>query len=88
MFGGTTASDGLGYKPERPEPAVAVQKCPSVPESAIRRVVASVISHWDFNLSGAGPVIEFLDGRSETIGWDEPPIGPMGFLDYSPRPPH
>lgn len=55
------------------------------PELAIRELVANVIIHQDFTVSGAGPMVEVFDGRLEITNPGEPLVDTQRFLDTPPK---
>jgi ATP-dependent DNA helicase RecG len=55
------------------------------PELAIRELVANVIIHQDFSVTGAGPMVEVFDGRLEITNPGEPLVETQRFLDSPPR---
>lgn len=58
---------------------------PMYPELAIRELVANVIIHQDFTVTGAGPMVEVFDSRLEITNPGEPLIDTRRFLDTPPR---
>ncbi|MDM8515889.1 putative DNA binding domain-containing protein [Desulfobacterales bacterium HSG16] len=55
------------------------------PEIAIRELVANVIIHQDFTISGTGPMIEIFDRRLEITNPGKPLVDTQRFLDSPPR---
>ena len=55
------------------------------PELAIRELVANVIIHQDFTISGAGPMVEIFDGRLEITNPGAPLVDTQRFLDTPPQ---
>ena len=55
------------------------------PEVAIRELVANALIHQDFNIMGAGPMIEMFSGRMEITNPGSPLIAPLRFIDEPPR---
>jgi predicted HTH transcriptional regulator len=55
------------------------------PEIAIREIVANALIHQDFNISGAGPMVEIFDDRIEISNPGTPLIDPLRFIDEPPR---
>lgn len=58
---------------------------PMYPELAIRELVANAIIHQDFEVSGAGPLLEIFDNRMEITNPGNPLIDTHRFLDCPPR---
>lgn len=58
---------------------------PMYPELAIRELVANVIIHQDFSITGAGPMVEVFDSRLELTNPGQPLMDTMRFLDTPPR---
>jgi len=58
---------------------------PMYPELAIRELVANVIIHQDFTLTGTGPIIEIFDRRLEITNPGKPLIDTQRFLDTPPQ---
>jgi len=58
---------------------------PMYPELAIRELVANVIIHQDFAMSGTGPKVEVFDRRLEITNPGEPLIETARFLDTPPQ---
>jgi ATP-dependent DNA helicase RecG len=55
------------------------------PEVAIRELVANMLIHQDFDLSGAGPMVELFDDRIEISNPGRPLIDTLRFIDHNPR---
>ncbi len=58
---------------------------PMYPELAIRELVANVIIHQDFAMTGAGPMVEVFEGRLEITNPGEPLVDTQRFLDTPPQ---
>ena len=58
---------------------------PMYPEQAIRELVANVIIHQDFTITGAGPMVEVFDGRLEITNPGIPLVDTKRFLDTPPQ---
>ncbi len=58
---------------------------PMYPELAIRELVANVIIHQDFAMTGVGPMVEVFDGRLEITNPGEPLVDTQRFLDTPPQ---
>ena len=58
---------------------------PMFPELAIRELVANALIHQDFQVTGAGPMIEIFDDRIEITNPGEPLVDTQRFLDTPPR---
>ncbi len=75
-----------GILPENEVIGEALRKTvPMYPELAIRELVANVIIHQDFTISGTGPMVELFDGRLEITNPGEPLVDPQRFLDTPPQ---
>jgi len=75
-----------GMLPENEVIGEAIRKTvPMYPELAIRELVANVIIHQDFTISGTGPMIEIFDGRLEITNPGEPLVDTQRFLDTPPQ---
>jgi predicted HTH transcriptional regulator len=75
-----------GMLPENEVIGEALRKTvPMYPELAIRELVANVIIHQDFTVSGTGPLVEVFDGRLEITNPGEPLVDTQRFLDTPPR---
>lgn len=75
-----------GMLPENEVIGDALRKTvPMYPELAIRELVANVIIHQDFSVTGAGPMVEVFDGRLEITNPGEPLVETQRFLDSPPR---
>lgn len=55
------------------------------PELAIRELLANMLIHQDFTMSGSGPMVEIFDGRVEMTNPGVPIIDSKRFVDYPPR---
>jgi len=55
------------------------------PEIAIRELVANALIHQDFNVTGAGPMVEMFSDRMEITNPGTPLIDPLRFIDEPPR---
>lgn len=55
------------------------------PELAIRELLANMLIHQDFTVTGAGPMVEIFDGRVEITNPGVPLIDARRFVDYPPR---
>jgi len=58
---------------------------PMYPEVAIRELVANLIIHQDFNVTGTGPIVEIFDGRLEITNPGEPLVDTQRFLGTPPK---
>ena len=75
-----------GMLPENEVIGDALRKTvPMYPELAIRELVANVIIHQDFTISGTGPMVEVFDGRLEITNPGEPLMDIRRFLDTPPQ---
>jgi len=75
-----------GILPENEVIGEAFRKTvPMYPELAIRELVANVIIHQDFFMSGTGPMIEVFDDRLEITNPGEPLVDTQRFLDTPPQ---
>ncbi|MCK4659574.1 MAG: putative DNA binding domain-containing protein [Phycisphaerae bacterium] len=89
--GYATGFEGLigflkGILPENEVIGEALRKTvPMYPELAIRELVANVLIHQDFTISGAGPMVEVFDGRLEITNPGEPLVDTQRFLDTPPQ---
>ncbi|HMO85080.1 MAG TPA: ATP-binding protein [Lacipirellulaceae bacterium] len=61
------------------------KEVPMYPELAIRELVANLIIHQDFTVTGAGPMIEVFDSRLEITNPGEPLMDTQRFLDTPPQ---
>ena len=61
------------------------QEIRTYPEMAIRELVANMIIHQDFDISGAGPMVEIFSDRIEFTNPGEPLVEPLRFIDSSPE---
>lgn len=55
------------------------------PEIAVRELVANALIHQDFNVTGAGPMVEMFSDRMEITNPGTPLIDPLRFIDEPPR---
>ena len=55
------------------------------PEVAIRELVANMMIHQDFDISGTGPMVEIFDGRIEFTNPGKSRVKPLRFIDSSPK---
>jgi ATP-dependent DNA helicase RecG len=55
------------------------------PEIAIRELVANALIHQDFNITGAGPMVEIFSDRMEISNPGVPLIDTLRFIDEPPR---
>ncbi|AGW13152.1 ATP-binding protein [Megalodesulfovibrio gigas] len=55
------------------------------PDIAIRELVANVLIHQDFNIFGAGPMVEIFSDRMEFSNPGKPLIDTLRFIDHTPR---
>ena len=55
------------------------------PELAIRELVANALIHQDFQITGAGPMVEIFEGRMEITNPGKPLVETNRFLDSPPR---
>jgi len=55
------------------------------PEIAVRELVANAVIHQDFNISGAGPMVEIFKDRMEISNPGVPLIDTLRFIDEPPR---
>jgi predicted HTH transcriptional regulator len=55
------------------------------PEIAIRELVANALIHQDFNVTGAGPMVEIFTNRMEISNPGVPLIDTLRFIDEPPR---
>lgn len=58
---------------------------PVYPEIAVRELVANALIHQDFNVTGAGTMVEIFDNRIEITNPGYPLVPPERFVDYPPR---
>ena len=58
---------------------------PMFPEIAVRELVANALIHQDFNVSGAGPMVEIFDSRIEFTNPGSPLVETDRFVDSPPR---
>lgn len=55
------------------------------PEIAIRELVANMLIHQDFEIRGAGPMVEVFEDRIEITNPGRPLIDTLRFIDHTPR---
>lgn len=55
------------------------------PEKAIRELVANALTHQDFTVTGAGPMVEIFSDRMEITNPGEPLVDTLRFIDTPPR---
>jgi len=55
------------------------------PELAVRELLANMLIHQDFTVTGSGPMVEIFDGRVEITNPGVPIIDAKRFVDYPPR---
>jgi predicted HTH transcriptional regulator len=55
------------------------------PEKAIRELVANALIHQDFQVTGAGPMVEIFADRMEITNPGEPLVDTLRFIDTPPR---
>lgn len=55
------------------------------PEIAVRELVANALIHQDFDVTGAGPMVEVFANRMEISNPGKPLIEPLRFIDEPPR---
>ncbi|MHA1911924.1 MAG: ATP-binding protein [Candidatus Kariarchaeaceae archaeon] len=58
---------------------------PMYPEIAIRELVANVMIHQDFTMTGAGPMVEIFQDRIEITNPGQPLVDVQRFLDTPPQ---
>lgn len=58
---------------------------PMYPVLAVRELVANALIHQDFQVSGAGPMVELFEDRLEITNPGEPLVSTDRFLDSPPR---
>ncbi len=56
-----------------------------LPEIAVRELVANALIHQDFNITGAGPMVEIFTDRMEISNPGLPLIDTLRFIDEPPR---
>lgn len=61
------------------------QEIRMVPEIAVRELVANALIHQDFNITGAGPMVEIFTDRMEISNPGVPLIDTLRFIDEPPR---
>jgi ATP-dependent DNA helicase RecG len=55
------------------------------PLLAIRELVANVLIHQDFSITGTGPMVEIFEDRIELTNPGKPLISPLRFIDHNPQ---
>lgn len=55
------------------------------PEIIMREIIANALIHQDFEISGAGPLVELFSDRVEITNPGAPIISPLRFIDHPPR---
>lgn len=55
------------------------------PDLAIRELVANLLIHQDFQLTGTGPMVEIFKNRVEITNPGKPLINTLRFIDHNPR---
>ena len=55
------------------------------PEPALREIIPNALIHQDFAVTGAGPTVEFFDGRMEVTNPGPPLVDPPRFLNGTPK---
>lgn len=58
---------------------------PLYPQLAIRELVANMLIHQDFSITGTGPTVEIFDDRMEITNPGAPIIDALRFVDHPPR---
>ena len=58
---------------------------PMFPPEAVRELIANMLIHQDFGISGAGPMVEVFDGRIEFTNPGRPLVDTRRILDAPPR---
>ncbi len=61
------------------------QEIRMVPKIAVRELVANALIHQDFNVTGAGPMVEIFTDRMEISNPGLPLIDVLRFIDEPPR---
>lgn len=75
-----------GMLPENEVIGEAFRKTvPMYPELTIRELVANMIIHQDFTVTGTGPMVEVFDGRLEITNPGDPLVDTQRFLDTPPK---
>ena len=55
------------------------------PQKAVRELVANALIHQDFDVTGAGPMVEIFSDRMEITNPGEPLVDTLRFIDTPPR---
>jgi len=55
------------------------------PEIAIRELIANMVIHQDFEITGTGPMVEIFEDRIEISNPGRPLIDTLRFIDHNPR---
>lgn len=55
------------------------------PDLAIRELVANLLIHQEFQLTGTGPMVEIFKNRVELTNPGQPLINTLRFIDHNPR---
>lgn len=58
---------------------------PVYPKLAVRELIANMLIHQDFSITGTGPMIEIFDARVEFTNAGDALVAPIRFLDMSQR---
>lgn len=58
---------------------------PMYPDLAVRELVANALIHQDFQITGAGPMVELFEDRMEVTNPGKPLVKTDRFLDSPPR---
>ena len=61
------------------------REIPMFPELAIRELIANMLIHQDFSITGAGPMVEIFDDRIEITNPGAPLVETERFVDASPE---
>ena len=52
-----------------------------IPEVAIKEIVANALTHQDFTINGAEPLVEVFADRVRVTNPGSPPVEPERFID-------